>query len=390
MKLLLITDGISPFTTGGMQKHSANLAKWLTKKGVQITLMHSVPFGEPIPTDKDINDSLFGESSEELDQIFTVQFPKPGKVPGHYIRNSKLLSKQYFEMVQNILTDFDFIYGKGFATWYFIEQKKKGIQMPPIGVKFHGYEMYQVPPSFKSRFEMQILRKPTKWNNVNADVVFNYGGKITSLIKQLGVSNDKIISIPTGIDDDWIRTEFSSTGDKKRFVFIGRFERRKGVQEIQYALENLIGDHANFQFDFIGPIPEEVQVRDTRVIYHGEIKTKEGITSILDQSDVLVCPSYSEGMPNVIMEGMARGLAVVATDVGAVAEQVSSKNGWLMPKADKELLFKIMQEVISESSSSIDSKKKASLQKLRDRFRWEVIAEDTKVKIQNYLDGRNN
>lgn len=385
MKLLLVTDGITPFTTGGMQKHSANLAKWLTKKGVQITLMHSVPYGAPIPSDKDISQSLFGNSDEKLEQIFTVQFPKSGKVPGHYIRNSKLLSKQYFEMVQHILTDFDFIYGKGFASWYFIEQKKKGLKMPPIGVKFHGYEMYQVPPSFKSRFGMQILRKPTKWNNVNADVVFNYGGKITELIHQLGVNNDKIISIPTGIDDDWIRSDFSPTSDKKRFVFIGRFERRKGVQEIQYSLEKLIKDNANFQFDFIGPIPKKVQVKDKRVIYHGEIKTKEGITSILDQSDVLVCPSYSEGMPNVIMEGMARGLAILATDVGAVAEQVSSKNGWLMPKADKNLLLHTMKEVISENNTSIDSKKIASLQRLVDHFRWEVIAQDTIQKIQAFI-----
>ena len=33
--------------------------------------------------------------------------------------------------------------------------------------------------------------------------------------------------------------------------------------------------------------------------------------------DVLICPSYSEGMPNVIIEAAARGLAIIATNVGA-------------------------------------------------------------------------
>ena len=43
-----------------------------------------------------------------------------------------------------------------------------------------------------------------------------------------------------------------------------------------------------------------------------------------------MCPSYSEGMPNVIMEAMSRGLAIIATDVGAVSKLVDEENGWLI------------------------------------------------------------
>ena len=42
-------------------------------------------------------------------------------------------------------------------------------------------------------------------------------------------------------------------------------------------------------------------------------------------SDVLVVPSLSEGMPTVILEAMARGKAVIATDVGAVSDLVSEE-----------------------------------------------------------------
>ena len=49
-------------------------------------------------------------------------------------------------------------------------------------------------------------------------------------------------------------------------------------------------------------------------------------------------PSLSEGMPTVILEAMARGKAVIATDVGAVSELVSEENGVLIQAGSVEEL----------------------------------------------------
>ena len=49
-----------------------------------------------------------------------------------------------------------------------------------------------------------------------------------------------------------------------------------------------------------------------------------------DSCDILLCPSYSEGMPNVILEAMSRGLAIIATNVGAIRLLVSEDNGVLL------------------------------------------------------------
>ena len=46
---------------------------------------------------------------------------------------------------------------------------------------------------------------------------------------------------------------------------------------------------------------------------------------ILDSADTLVLPSISEGMPNVILEAMSRGLSIIATDVGANSLMVSDQ-----------------------------------------------------------------
>ena len=115
-----------------------------------------------------------------------------------------------------------------------------------------------------------------------------------------------------------------------KFVFIGRNERRKGIEELNAALNELLSNTGfEFEFHFIGPIPEESKLRDKRLIYHGEIRNQEKIKKILRASDCLVCPSHSEGMPTVILEAMASGLAVIATRVGAVERQIRD-NGILI------------------------------------------------------------
>ena len=59
MKVALITDGINPYVIGGMQKHSTYLAKHLVQNGVKLDLFHFVNSEDEIPTEKEVNNSLF-------------------------------------------------------------------------------------------------------------------------------------------------------------------------------------------------------------------------------------------------------------------------------------------------------------------------------------------
>src|SRR5690606_35815884 len=180
---------------------------------------------------------------------FTYRFPKKGIIPGHYIRNSYQYSKTLFEEVKNRLNDFDCIYAKGFTAWKLMQAKKKGLNYPPIGVKFHGYEMFQKAPSFKVKLEHYLLRPFVKWNTLNADIVFSYGGKITQFIKKLGVSEQRILEIPSGIEEDFVsENEILEVHSPRAFCFIGRYERRKGIEELTEALKELIQTKAAFVF----------------------------------------------------------------------------------------------------------------------------------------------
>ena len=84
----------------------------------------------------------------------------------------------------------------------------------------------------------------------------------------------------------------------------------------------------------------------SRVFFHGHQKF---MRDYYDAIDLLVLPSLSEGLPNVVLEAMALGKPVLSTDVGAIREVISAgDNGWIVPPGDTGALSRALDEILSE------------------------------------------
>lgn len=371
MRIALITDGIWPYVLGGMQKHSYYLCKYLAQKKVQVDLYH---FNQ---SSYDVSKlEFFADEEKQFITSTIVDFPKSSSLPGHYIRNSYAHSKLIFEVLKDKLQSYDFIYTKGFTGWYLIEQKNAGkIKCCKIGVKFHGYEMFQKAPDLKTKLQhVSLLRKPVKEISQKADVVFSYGGKITDIIKSIGVDPNHIIELPSGVEAQTVSKEIRTTGDTLKFLFLGRYERRKGIEELNSAIQ-LLNEKRKIEFHFVGPIPADKQIQNKTVIYHGEVRDKVKLTELIKNCDVLLCPSWSEGMPNVILEAMANGLTVMCTDVGAVNVLVNERTGYLINNSDPEIIKNTLTKIINSTNNEINSKKQNALVSIKENFVWENLIE---------------
>lgn len=379
MKIALLTDGIYPYVIGGMQKHSFYLVKFFARQHVFIDLYHTNK------SETDISKlDCFTEEEKKYIRSFVVDFPTRGGFPGHYLRASFEYSEKIAEIFK--LNDkVDFIYAKGFTAWKLLKEKEKGYRCAPIGVNFHGYEMFQKPPNLRIWLEQRILfRKPVLYNVSHSDYLFSYGGKITELIKSISSDHHRIIEIPAGIEGDWLNEAPINVNSPLRFVFIGRFERRKGIEELNIVLKKILLDK-KFEFLFIGPIPENKQIKAPNIYYSGSISDITKIRQELCNSDVLVCPSHSEGMPNVILEGMASGLTIIASDVGAVNKMIGPDNGILIEPGSIHQLETAMHQLLKIDKDELKKMKMRSLLKIRHSFLWEVIIvkiiEEIKKKI---------
>ena len=371
MHIALLSEGLYPFKVGGIQKHSYLLAKFLARRKIAVDVYF---YADQELSTYDIHQ---GFTDSELDYLafFVYPYPKyPVYFPGHFVYESWKVSKKISEDVICRRDLYDFIYVKGLVGLSLFRRAGKLSNFPQIGIKFHGYEMFQKPSSFRSRIESYFLRPPTIYSNRKADFVFSYGGKITDIIvTRLRISRDTIYEIPSGIEPERIDVLPSAIGNPRKLLFIGRFERRKGVQELNLALVRLL-PYSSFEFHFIGPIPPEHKIDSPNIIYHGLIRDVAQVKAIINSADILITPSHSEGMPNVILEGMAGGCAIIATDVGAVSSMVSEKNGWLIPSPDPILIANAIEDGLKISADALLQKKNQSLQLVREQFTWESVA----------------
>jgi glycosyltransferase involved in cell wall biosynthesis len=360
LKILLLTDGVFPFVMGGMQKHSYYLAKFLKEYGHTVHIAHCVYKNQEKPT----HDTLLAHGYDP-EYTTCVEFPSSMHFPGHYLYNSARYSRILYDLFKPQLHEFDLIYAQGFTAWKWGDLLDK-----PLIVNLHGLEMFQKPVHLKDKLTKLMLRIPAKAVIQNATVVQSLGGELNEILLKM-VPKEKIWTSGIGVDGSWFISPNHIRNAVKpyRFVFVGRYEQRKGLHVLMPVLKKL-AKITDFTIDFVGPIPENRKVINPKFIYHGPINDEKSLQKVLDNADILLLPSLSEGMPTVIIEAMARGLTVVATQVGAVEELVVYNSGFLIEAGNKDLLFKVLQIVQGLSPKHIHSLKKRSLEHIK-KFAWQ-------------------
>ncbi len=131
-----------------------------------------------------------------------------------------------------------------------------------------------------------------------------------------------------------------------RMLTVGRMEPVKGYPVLLMACSQLSAMGIEWQLDMVGggPLRDslECQARNLgiagRIIFSGAVG-QDAILEHFDQADVLVVSSFMEGVPVVLMEAMAKGLAVVSTSIGGVPELIEhGVNGVLVRPGSVELL----------------------------------------------------
>ena len=128
-----------------------------------------------------------------------------------------------------------------------------------------------------------------------------------------------------------------------KVLYVGHVIPSKGIFELVEACMDLAG----IELHLVGTVNDEIRSslsknaskRDNGnwLIIHGGLSHEKVIEEMLS-CDVFALPSYTEGFPNVILESMACGCAIVATKVGAIPEMLSDDCGiCIEPKNISEL-----------------------------------------------------
>ena len=117
----------------------------------------------------------------------------------------------------------------------------------------------------------------------------------------------------------------------------------------------------------------------SRVIFTG---LRSDVPALLSAVDVSVMPSLNEALSNVLLESMAAGAAVVATDVGGTAEAlVNGKNGLLIPPANPQAMAAAMLHLIDNAPLARELGNQAK-RTISDRFSLDRMVTATGIAVR--------
>nr|WP_255768894.1 glycosyltransferase [Maritalea mediterranea] len=200
----------------------------------------------------------------------------------------------------------------------------------PAGFVFHTLEKLLVPASQKIIFESAYAQR-------------TYNEAIT----QVGARG---VVIHNGLDE----TEFKpiSSDNTYAFAFVGELRDLKGVAYLLDAFAQLVKQtDRDLRLLLIGDGPHRAQFEDQanllkiadKVDFWGARPARDAFA----KANTIIVPSLKESLPYIVMEAVAAGKHVIATDVGGISEIYGPRADQLIAAADSTALCQKMQDALA-------------------------------------------
>ncbi|NOY78569.1 MAG: glycosyltransferase family 4 protein [Calditrichaeota bacterium] len=307
-------------------------------------------------------------------------FHKRSRVDGVFFRNLiSYFRKEEFDIVHTHVFTAN-LWGQLAAMWS---------QIPVRILHEHGYF------STSSRFRRGIIRWLTQ-NSTKLCVVSDHLKK--EFADKAGIPVDKIEVVRNGVD--WQR--FDQIGypeglknGKSVVGVVGALEKRKDPFNFIRAAEKILQERNDVEFWWVGDGPFFPQVQDYLAAKNlcGRIKlwgSQPLVRPFLNQMDVFVLPSKTEGVPLSLLEAMGAGLPPVATRVGENESIISDgESGLLVPAENADALSDAIGQLIRSPKSREQFGKRAR-QFVRNHFSLANSVEHLVRLYTQLIEGQND
>jgi glycosyltransferase involved in cell wall biosynthesis len=149
---------------------------------------------------------------------------------------------------------------------------------------------------------------------------------------EMGIEKKKISVIYNGVDHQKFGVVTQASFNEDYLLYVGNLKHDKGVIELIKGFASICKNHPTLTLIYAGSgiekkrlieLSKELNISD-KVKLLGSVEHNK-LPALISHAKALVLPSYNEGVPNVILEAMACGTPVLATNVGGIPEVVDEK-----------------------------------------------------------------
>lgn len=364
MKLLIINSEYPP-VGGGASNATANISRLMALKGNDVVVLTSRYRSYPKDTKENgvrilrgLAPRRFEDRSGPLEQLLFIIFG--------FIRSIGLIKKwrptlifAFFGTPSGMIAlMLNIIYGIPYVI------SLRGGDVPGFRKEFNVYHKLMAP----------LLHRV--WHNAEA-VVANSKG-----LRRLALEFDSSVDIdviPNGVDID-IYEEVERQWENPKLLIVGRIVHQKGIDILLEALRDL--KELKWDLTIVGDGPKFVMYQElshqfnleNRVEFVGW-QNKQNLMKYYQFANLFVYPSRNEGMPNVLLEAMASGLPVLATNISGNEELVvPGKTGELVPPDSVDELKEKLKIMILDEKMREEYGRNARVF-IENNFSWDKTTE---------------
>jgi colanic acid/amylovoran biosynthesis glycosyltransferase len=142
----------------------------------------------------------------------------------------------------------------------------------------------------------------------------------------------------------------------KRLLYTGRLSAAKGLPILLQALQQVVLQHPDLVLTLVGDGPDRqglealaTELNLTSYLKFVGYQSQDAVCQYLQNTDIFVLPSFSEGLPVALMEALAAGVPVITTPVAGISELVEHGiNGYLVPPGAVEPLAQRIGQLLND------------------------------------------
>ncbi|WP_178988994.1 glycosyltransferase family 4 protein [Winogradskyella schleiferi] len=231
--------------------------------------------------------------------------------------------------------------------------------------------------------EIQALYEKT-FPKVNKFHAVTYDIKKQAMI--YGAVEDKIKVIYSGVEIptfEAFKKEDYSKGETLQILSVGRQHWKKGYNYALEAFKLVLENNVKATYTIIGAAESEeiiYSLHDLNIVDHVVLTSKMEYCDVLksmQKADVLVLPSVSEGLANVVIEAMALGLPVISSNAVGMSELVvNKKTGFLFENRDVNNLAETITYFNTAPQKEIENISEKAFQKVLEQHNWKLFKEN--------------
>jgi glycosyltransferase involved in cell wall biosynthesis len=230
----------------------------------------------------------------------------------------------------------------------------------PVVTTVHSVLRYDYDLPFKS----VLARFLTRFTNKHSDKFIAISGAIAAEIRQMGVPDDKIVTIHNGLDTGKfflpreageVKRDLNLDPERRTVTMIARLHPVKGHEYFLRAARQVMDTGFKAQFLLIGEGVERRRLeQQVRQLGLAEVVKMPGYYSSIEDiygvSDIICVPSVMEGLGLVVLEAMYFKVPVVASNTGGIPEIISDRiDGLLVEPRDSRGLAQAIMNILVDS-----------------------------------------